>query len=65
MTKPAATFQVRNDPFDQWRASEVGATIGFDSRGVAHYQFKTRDQYMRFLELNALRRDFNKDQTED
>lgn len=56
--KPAATIAFREDKFDQWRAEQVGALIGFNRRGVAEYQFKTWEQYQRFLALNSRRQEY-------
>ena len=56
--KPAAKVRFSNDPFDQWRAAKVGATIGFDKHGKAEFRFQTWDQYRKYMELNTKREEF-------
>ena len=56
--KPAMKLRFTNDAFDQWRASEVGALIGFNRRGEPEYQFETWEQYQNYLALNAKRKEF-------
>jgi len=56
--QPAARVRFSNDPFDQWRAAQVGAVIGFDRRGNPEFRFQTWDQYRRYMELNTKREEF-------
>jgi hypothetical protein len=43
--------------FDQWRASQVGAVIAINKRGVPVVRFKDRTQLNKYLTLNRLRKE--------
>jgi len=58
MARPVITIAFTDDPFDQWRAAEVGAVIGFDRRGRPEIQFHKYEQFRRYVELNAKRKEF-------
>lgn len=51
--KPIA-LAYSQDPFDQWRLSQVGGRIGF-RRNTPIFLFDSQSQYEQFLSLNAKR----------
>jgi hypothetical protein len=45
------------NPFDQWRVGQVGASIVINKRGVPVIRFKDRTQLNKYLALNRLRKE--------
>ena len=52
------TLSYTDDLFDQWRAAEVGAVVMFDYRGRPFWRFDSKEQYQRYMMLNAKRKEF-------
>ncbi|WP_026678187.1 hypothetical protein [Fictibacillus gelatini] len=48
-------IEYSRDSFDQWRLSQVGGQIAFNKHNQPVFQFKNREQYNRYLELNSKR----------
>ncbi|MED2978360.1 hypothetical protein P4284_16855 [Bacillus swezeyi] len=45
-----------NDRFDQWRLGKAGGSISFTKDGLPVFRFENKDQYERYLKLNACRK---------
>jgi len=58
MTKTTAiTLPYSATKYDLWRLSVSGGRVGFDKRGLPVFQFTSREQYQRYLELIKRRGD--------
>lgn len=43
------------EPFDMWRLGQAGGQIHFKPNGQAVFRFDSKDQYLKYLELNKQR----------
>ena len=58
MSRYFTTLSFTEDPFDQWRAAEVGAVVVMGANGRPFWRFDSKEQFQRYMELNSKRQEW-------
>ena len=53
--KPYRVIAFSQDPFDQWRLSQVGGVV-VSVKGKESFIFKTKEQFEKYMALNSQRK---------